>query len=164
MSGVRRANPNDRKIRAGSGLSRALTRRIGFGAAQVPEPVVDSLEQMVANTPIPVVGAFLPTLLDHDRLAAVGVLSAIPTLLLVGDEDVMTPIEHSRILAEALPEAELVVEKGAGHAVILERPDAVNAHLRDLVNRAGPRRRICLRPGWRLSVRKARITAAPLPT
>lgn len=92
---------------------------------------------MVANTPIPVVGAFLPTLLDHDRLAAVGVLSAIPTLLLVGDEDVMTPIEHSRILAEALPEAELVVEKGAGHAVILERPDAVNAHLRDLVNRAG---------------------------
>ncbi|WP_407661299.1 alpha/beta fold hydrolase [Frankia nepalensis] len=122
----------------GSSLSRTLTRRLGFGAARVPEPVVDSLETMVANTPIPVVGAFLPTLLDHDRLAAAAALRDIPTLLLVGDADVMTPIEHSRILAEALPEAELAVEEGAGHAVILERPDAVNARLRDLVNRAVP--------------------------
>ncbi|ONH23303.1 alpha/beta fold hydrolase [Pseudofrankia asymbiotica] len=140
----------------GSSLSRALTRRFGFGAAQAPGPVVDSLEKMIADTPIPVVGAFLPTLLDHDRLAAAGALRDVPTLLLVGDADVMTPIEHSRILAEALPEAELVVEEGAGHAVILERPDAVNARLRDLVNRATPRRRVCPRPGWRFAGRRSR--------
>ena len=122
----------------GSAVSRQLTRRIGFGAGPVPEPVVDALETMVTSTPIPVVGAFLPTLLDHDRLAAAAALRAVPTLLLVGDADLMTPIEHSRVLAEALPEAELAVERGAGHALILERPRAVSARLRDLVNRAVP--------------------------
>ncbi|CAJ59296.1 MULTISPECIES: alpha/beta fold hydrolase [Frankia] len=125
----------------GSSASRALTRRLGFGVTRVPEPVVDSLEEMIANTPIPVVGAFLPTLLDHDRLAAAGVLRDVPTLLLVGDADVMTPLEHSRTLAEALPRAELSVEKGAGHAVILERPHEVSARIRELVARARPARR-----------------------
>ncbi|WP_157467519.1 alpha/beta fold hydrolase [Frankia sp. QA3] len=127
----------------GSTLSRALTRRLGFGATQVPEPVVDSLEEMIASTPIPVVGAFLPTLLDHDRLAAAGVLRDVPTLLLVGDADVMTPLEHSRTLAEALPKAELSVEQGAGHAVILERPHEVSTRIRELIARARPARRAC---------------------
>jgi len=131
-------SPLERLRWRGSAVSRQLTRRIGFGAGPVPEPVVDALETMVASTPIPVVGAFLPTLLDHDRLAAAAALRTVPTLLLVGDADLMTPIEHSRVLAEALPEAELAVEKGAGHALILERPRAVSTRLRDLVNRAVP--------------------------
>nr|WP_232425200.1 alpha/beta hydrolase [Pseudofrankia inefficax] len=120
----------------GGTVSRALTRRFGFGPDAVPESTVDRLEKMIAATPVPVLGAFLSTLLDHDRLEAVGALRALPTLLLVGDADVMTPIEHSKVLADALPDAELAIEKGAGHAVILERPDAVNAHLRALVHRA----------------------------
>jgi pimeloyl-ACP methyl ester carboxylesterase len=150
----------------GSTLSRGLTRRLGFGSADVPAPVVDQLEKMVADTPIPVVGAFLPTLLDHERLAAAAALRTIPTLLLVGDADVMTPIEHSRILAEALPAAQLAVEPGAGHAVILERPDAVNARLRDLVCRATPRRRVCPAPGRPLTGRRSRSAPArvsPIP-
>jgi pimeloyl-ACP methyl ester carboxylesterase len=121
----------------GGTLSRTLTRLIGFGPTDVPRPVVNRLEKMIAATPLPVVGAFLPTLLDHDRLAAAAALRDIPILLLVGDADVMTPLEHSRILADALPDAELVIEQGAGHAVILERPDAINAHLRALVHRVG---------------------------
>ncbi|WP_370657186.1 alpha/beta fold hydrolase [Frankia sp. ArI3] len=90
--GMRHAPSLLERIRwRGSGVSRALTRRVGFGSTQVPEPVVDALEEMIASTPIPVVGAFLPTLLDHDRLAAAAALRDVPTLLLVGDADVMTP-------------------------------------------------------------------------
>jgi pimeloyl-ACP methyl ester carboxylesterase len=137
--GMRNAPPLlERARRRGSDLSWALTRRIGFGSTEVPPSVVSFLETMVADTPIPVVAAFLPTLIDHDRLAAANVLRGIPTLLLVGDADVMTPLAHSRTLAETLPEAELVVEEGAGHAVILERPESVNARLRELVGRALP--------------------------
>jgi len=147
----------------GSALSRELTRRLGFGSADVPDTIVDRLEKMVADTPIPVVGAFLPTLLDHERLAAAAALCTIPTLLLVGDADVMTPIEHSRILAEALPEAELAVEKGAGHAVILERPEAVNNYLRDLVHRSTPRRWIYPSPGRLLAGRRSRSVPARSP-
>ncbi|WP_261574425.1 alpha/beta fold hydrolase [Frankia gtarii] len=141
----------------GSSVSRALTRRVGFGSTRVPEPVVHSLEEMIASTPIPVVGAFLPTLLDHDRLAAAGALRDIPTLLLVGDADVMTPLEHSRTLAKALPQAELWVEKGAGHAVILERPHQVSARIRELVARARPARR-AYRPHPKLTLRTPKVT------
>ncbi|WP_261565663.1 alpha/beta fold hydrolase [Frankia gtarii] len=49
------------------------------GAPQVPEPVVDSLIEMIASTPIPVIGAFLPTLVDHDRLRPPA-CCAIPSL------------------------------------------------------------------------------------
>nr|WP_235014988.1 alpha/beta hydrolase [Parafrankia sp. Ea1.12] len=133
----------------GSSLSRALTRRLGFGTTHVPGEVVDRLERMIADTPIPVVGAFLRTLLDHDRLAATGVLRDVPTLLLVGDADLMTPLEHSRALAEAVPAAELSVEAGAGHAVILERPNAVSARLRELIDRTLPGRRVCRCPSLR---------------
>ncbi len=133
----------------GSRLSRALTRRLGFGTTRVPDDVVDRLEKMIADTPMPVVGAFLRTLLDHDRLAAAGVLRDVPTLLLVGDADLMTPLEHSQALAEAVPAAELSVEAGAGHAVILERPNAVSARIRELIDRASPGRRPGPRPATR---------------
>lgn len=149
--GLRHAPPLVERVRRHGGtVSRRLTRRVGFGTAAVPEPVVADLEQMIASTPIPVVGAFLPTLLDHDRLAAAAALRTVPTLLLVGDADIMTPLEHSRILADALPHAQLVVEEGAGHAVIMERPKAVNRHLRELVGRAlpGQEPRVRRRP-WR---------------
>jgi hypothetical protein len=91
---------------------------------------------MIADTPIPVIAAFLPTLLDHDRLAAAGTLADIPTVLVVGDADLMTPLAHSRTLADVLPAADLVVEEGAGHAIMLERPDPVNAAIRAVCTRA----------------------------
>ncbi|SBW28598.1 alpha/beta hydrolase fold protein [Candidatus Protofrankia californiensis] len=120
----------------GSDIAWVLTRRIGFGSTSVGPPVVAFLEKMVAATPLRVIAAFLPALIAHDKLVAAAVLVATPTLILVGDADVMTPVEHSRTLADALPEADLVVIPGAGHTVVMERPDEVNAALRTLVQRA----------------------------
>ena len=58
-------------------------------------------------------------------------LSAItvPTLVLVGDSDPFTPPELSGEIAEAIPEARLVVVKTSGHASTLEQPEAVNRAL-----------------------------------
>lgn len=42
----------------------------------------------------------------------------VPTLILVGDVDAAIPAENSRILASRIPQAELVVFKGAGHILI----------------------------------------------
>jgi pimeloyl-ACP methyl ester carboxylesterase len=135
--GIRHVPPLlERARRRGSDLSWLITRRVGFGRTDVGPSVVSFLEKMVADTPIPVVAAFLPTLLDHDKLAASAALRDIPTLVLVGDADLMTPIEHSRTIAAELPDAVFVVEEGAGHSVILERPEAVNGWIRELVARA----------------------------
>ncbi|SNQ49159.1 putative hydrolase or acyltransferase of alpha/beta superfamily [Frankia canadensis] len=135
--GMRHASGALERLRGGgSDLSWEITRRIGFGATELPPSIITFLEAMVSDTPVEVIGAFLPTLLDNDRLAAAGRLAATPTLIVVGDADLITPVGHSRAIAAALPDAELVVEPGAGHSIMLERPEAVNAALRRLVARA----------------------------
>ncbi len=42
-------------------------------------------------------------------------------------------MDHSRRMAQLLPDAELVVVQGAGHMVMLERPALVNLQLRALL-------------------------------
>lgn len=53
----------------------------------------------------------------------------IPTLVLVGEADIVTPPEVAREMAEAIEWASLVVVPGAGHLTALERPEAVTRAL-----------------------------------
>src|SRR3954469_16514371 len=48
-----------------------------------------------------------------------------------GECDAMDPLENSRMLAERIPNGELAVIPGAGHAYALERPDESLAVLLD---------------------------------
>ncbi|WP_248823407.1 alpha/beta fold hydrolase [Frankia umida] len=135
--GMRRASGVLEHLRgSGSDLSWEVTRRIAFGGTDLSPAVITFLEEMVSRTPVEVIAAFLPTLLDNDRLAAVDRFTTTPTLIVVGAADLVTPVGHSRTIAAALPEAELLVEENAGHAIMLERPAAVNAAIRRLVERA----------------------------
>jgi pimeloyl-ACP methyl ester carboxylesterase len=51
---------------------------------------------------------------------------AVPTLILVGDEDKLTPPKWSRYLNEHISNSRLEVIPGAGHFVQQEQPEAVN--------------------------------------
>ncbi len=51
----------------------------------------------------------------------------VPTLLLVGQHDAISPPSEMRRIATALPHATFVEIPDAGHMAPLERPDAVNA-------------------------------------
>ncbi|GLY54657.1 alpha/beta hydrolase [Lentzea sp. NBRC 102530] len=61
----------------------------------------------------------------HQRREALEVLSDIPTVVMAGSWDVLTPIRHSRVLAEALPSAEFVIYPKTGHMLPLERSEDV---------------------------------------
>jgi 3-oxoadipate enol-lactonase len=69
----------------------------------------------------------------RDRPDARASLSAIavPTLVLVGEQDALTPPADSEAMAEAIPGARLVTVPGAGHLAPMERPGAVAAALSD---------------------------------
>jgi len=54
----------------------------------------------------------------------------VPTLVLVGSQDTVTPPAEAEAMAAAIPGAELHVIEGAGHLSNLERSDAFNAALR----------------------------------
>lgn len=47
----------------------------------------------------------------------------VPSLVLVGAEDALYPVEISRMMAQAIPGAQLTVIPGAAHAAIFEAPE-----------------------------------------
>ncbi|HUR69367.1 MAG TPA: alpha/beta fold hydrolase [Candidatus Thermoplasmatota archaeon] len=53
----------------------------------------------------------------------------VPTLLVVGEHDPITPPEASKAMAAAIPGARLQVIPGAAHLSPVEQPEAVNAAL-----------------------------------
>lgn len=132
------ANLAEAGRRVGTDLSWLLTRRFAFGSTQVSPALVDLVEGMNGATPIDVIAAFYPSLLEHDRAAALDALSSLAVLVLVGDADLICPVEHSKAIADALPHAEFVTVPGAGHMVALERAALVSHQLRTLVHRALP--------------------------
>ena len=59
--------------------------------------------------------------LAHDALAVLAILQT-PTLVLAGEEDILTPPRYGRALAAMLGRAELGLLTGVGHACLLESP------------------------------------------
>lgn len=79
--------------------------------------------------------SFVPSLMEFDERESLAGLSHIPSLVLCGTEDIMTPFEHSLAIAARLPSSELVSVNGAGHSVILERETEVASALTALLSR-----------------------------
>jgi 3-oxoadipate enol-lactonase len=73
----------------------------------------------------------------HDTASRLGQIQA-PTLVLHGDQDAMSPLANARVLAERIPDAELAVLPGAGHAYALEQPEASLRRLVDWLARREP--------------------------
>ena len=57
-----------------------------------------------------------------DRLGAV----SVPSLVMVGDQDILAPPWLARELVAAIPGAKLQILEGGGHGFFLEIPDKVN--------------------------------------
>ena len=57
----------------------------------------------------------------HDALALLALLRT-PSLVLVGEDDILTPPRYARGLAAALPRGEVALLPASGHACFLETP------------------------------------------
>lgn len=138
LRALQRAAPMVERTRSrGTASGRRSTRRYLFGSADADPALVSQVQELLEETPFTVTAAFYATFLDHDEEAALAVLRRVPTAVVVGSDDQLTPAAHSRHLAAALgPDTELVVEPGAGHSVNLTRPAVVDAALLRLLERA----------------------------
>ena len=58
---------------------------------------------------------------------------AWPALVIVGAEDVISPVDEMRQIAAGLPHARLAVIPDAGHMAPLENPAAVNRELEEFL-------------------------------
>jgi 3-oxoadipate enol-lactonase len=57
----------------------------------------------------------------HDTVSRLGEIQA-PTLVMHGACDALSPVANARLLAKRIPDAQLALVEGAGHAYALERP------------------------------------------
>ena len=113
-----------------------LTRSLGFARKDVPGAMVDYLDEMISGTPVEVIAEFTPALFSHDQTAAVPALAGIPTAIIAGDKDRMTPLDRSQAIADVLPDAEFVIADGSGHMAMMEDPTLTNDALRRMLQRA----------------------------
>ena len=117
-----------------------ILRAASYSDMRVSPSIVAFSQQMMLDTPVPTMVEFLHALQVHDETAALPTLAKIPTLIVCGDRDLVTPAKYSRKMAEALPESELVIVARAGHLVLLDKPASVNDGLVRLVKHASPGR------------------------
>jgi pimeloyl-ACP methyl ester carboxylesterase len=93
------------------------------------QPLVDG---MLKVSPEIIYGDFL----SCDRLDITEEIQKItvPTLLICGEDDKMTPPALSRYMKEKIPGAKLALIGDAGHFVMQENTDAFNSALKDFVH------------------------------
>jgi pimeloyl-ACP methyl ester carboxylesterase len=115
-----------------SPLQQAAIRYSAFGP-DATAGAVAFYERMLIECPADVRAACGVALSDMDLWHAVARLT-IPTLVIAGERDRLTPPSHARRIAEELPYPAGLLELAAtGHMAPLERPEAVSQALLGLV-------------------------------
>lgn len=98
--------------------------------------LVERVQRMISRQKPETVVADLAAM--RDRPDSVDFLPrvSVPTLVVVGEQDALTPPAASESMAAAIPGARLVRIPGAGHLTPMERPKAVAAALADFFSSA----------------------------
>lgn len=112
-----------------------LPKLVGATTAAARPAWLSELRRRIERSPTEGVVAALEAIKERpDSTPLLGRI-AVPTLVLVGAEDVITPLPLAEAMAQRIPGATLVVVPGAGHLSTLEQPHLVTEALRSLVRR-----------------------------
>jgi pimeloyl-ACP methyl ester carboxylesterase len=129
---ARTAKTVDGLRRVGRSVAIVATDMFAFGG-EVPREYVEFVDEMLSGTPYEVIAEFFPHFDNLDKFAVLTALERVPTSIICGTEDKVTVIGHSRKLHSVVRGSRLVECQGAGHMVILERHEQVNAALDQLL-------------------------------
>jgi len=117
-----------------SDLSYLVTRLSNFGHRASPW-LVDYISAVSGSAPVEVWTDALEGVLGLDYRHALEHIR-VPALVIVGDVDRLTPPVTAKAIADALPDARLVVLEGAGHLTMLERHEQFNEVAEELLEEA----------------------------
>lgn len=121
-----------------SRLAIAQTRWLLFGR-KAPRALVVECNEIMKSCPSATLAGFFPALMTHDKREALKNLAGTEVEVLAAARDRLTPVGHSRRMADAIPGARLTVVPGAGHMLPMERPQVATALLAKLVAAARTR-------------------------
>jgi pimeloyl-ACP methyl ester carboxylesterase len=112
-----------------------MPRLVGATTLASPPAWLSELRQRIERTPTESGGRTRGHEGRSDSRPLLASIS-VPTLVLVGAEDVITPPSLAEEMARGITGATLVVVQGSGHLPTLEQPEAVTEALRSLLRRA----------------------------
>lgn len=120
--------------RASSDLTEIVFRAYSFGASPSRE-ASEFVAGMIDSTPMDVLAEFLPALQEHDKFSALPTLAQCDVVVVVGDQDRLTPVVHSERLAACIRGSQLAIVVGGGHMVGIEYHHEVDQLLLELLDR-----------------------------
>lgn len=123
--------------RLGGDVSFLIARATNFGpgasAAQI-----DHVTRISAGASVEVWTTMLRGLLDVDLRDALGAITC-PSLVVVGDRDMLTPKTSARVMREILPDARAYVLTTAGHLAMMEQHQLFDDLLEGFLTEVFPR-------------------------
>jgi pimeloyl-ACP methyl ester carboxylesterase len=142
-----RAEPDDD---AGKEKRRGLAEKVraegSEPVAEAPPPLLsenadpalwDRVKQMIRRQSGDAIAAAALGMAERpDSVPILGEID-VPTTVIVGGADTLTPPEMSETIAKGITGSELVTLEGAGHLSNLEDPEGFTRALRDLLGRSG---------------------------
>ncbi len=120
---------------AAAAVEAFLPKLLGETSHRERAALVAALRERILATPPRAIANALHGLAARADSRAMLPGISVPTLVLVGEEDVLTPPDEAKALSAAIPGARLETIPRAGHLANLENPDAVNAALRAFLAR-----------------------------
>jgi pimeloyl-ACP methyl ester carboxylesterase len=126
--------------RRGSDFGYLGTRLFGFGSNPSPSQVAFT-DRLLASTDVEVWAKVFPSLVNFD-LSEVLERIELPTLIVCGDKDRLTPPASARHMASKIAESRLLILEDAGHMAFLEEHEVLDAEITEFARQAlRPKRR-----------------------
>ena len=119
-----------------SGVARDMLPKLLGTTTHAERPTVEPLvRRLIKQQSAPAIRGAIQRMMERPDSHDVIEQLAVPTLIVVGDEDVLTPVDDSRRMHSAVKGSELVIFPQTGHLANLERPELFNDAVRAFLTR-----------------------------
>lgn len=111
---------------AGAIADRMIAGMVGKTTREKNPDLVEAMHRMMAIAPAVGVAGSLAAMMERPDSTATLATISVPTLVVVGEEDALTPVKEARVLHAGIAASRLEIIAGAGHVSNVERPAAFN--------------------------------------
>ncbi len=111
-------------------------KSLGLVASSLDEEVFNDLAADFAELDFSLYGEMLTELTHHDAWDVLPKVT-VPTTIIAGERDFMTPVAAAVRMSELIHDSELLVLPGCTHYAPVERPDLIHEAIEHLIARCG---------------------------
>ncbi|MCC7424069.1 MAG: alpha/beta fold hydrolase [Planctomycetaceae bacterium] len=125
----------DQVLKEGAGqLAESMQQRLFAPSTLASQPdVVEAVRKMMLGTKPEGIAAALNGMADRPDSTPLLASIRVPTLVICGSEDKITPASEMQAMAGQIPGAKYVEVRGVGHMAPMEDADTVNAAIREFL-------------------------------